>query len=454
MSYKYIFWGILFFGIALFSSCLNSEQVSLDALHDAQIYSFSASAAYDSTGTLANAKFAIDQLNSQIFNRDSLEFGFKPKNAQLSITTAYASAIKLYLSDPDSIYFWNSTDSVAIDRLKTIEVTAQDQTTIKRYDFKLNIHQQDPDILTWTKLQGSYIESPFVEQKTILMDDTFLTFYKTSAGIQLAQTTSPGSVAWQTLSISSLPNNTIVSSILCGYSPNLTNGDIYTAYALDTENNIYSSNNGISWEKIISPHTVKALYAVSPNTPDSVLTILDMNGELKFAKTGYDDFMTFSIKNSNIDFANFPTTEFSCVSFSKSNVHSSKSYIVSGGKTASGSLNDKIWILQEDDNKISSTWVQPAFQTQGSTLFEYDDKIYLLTTGNDEEVKLMISEDIGNTWHVAESNQALPDNFSYRQEASIVVDTNNNIWIFGGISDTNTQFTDVWRGRLNRLAVN
>ena len=454
MSYKYIFWSILFFGIAAFSSCLNSDQVSSDALQDAQIYSFSASAAYDSTGTLANAKFSIDQLNSRIFNRDSLEFGFKPKNAQLSITTAYASAIKLYLSDPDSIYFWNSTDSVAIDRLKTIEVIAQDQTSFKRYDFKLNIHQQDPDILTWTKLQGSYIASPFVEQKTILMDDTFLTFYKTSAGIQLAQTTSPGSVAWQTLSVSSLPDNTIVSSILCGYSPNLTNGNIYTAYALDTENNIYSSNDGISWDKIISPHTVKALYAVSPNTPDSVLTILDVNGVLKFAKTRHDDFMTFSIKNSNIDFANFPTTEFSCISVSKSNVYSSKYYIISGGKTATGSSNNKIWILQEDGNKISSVSVQPAFHIQGSTLFGYDDKVYLLTTGNDEEVKLMISENNGITWHEAENNQALPDNFSYRQEASIVVDTNNNIWIFGGISNTNTQFTEVWRGRLNRLAVN
>ncbi len=454
MSYKYIFWSILFFGIAIFSSCLNSDQVSSEALKDAQIYSFSASAAYDSTGTLANTKFSIDQLNSKIFNRDSLEFGFEPKNAKLSITTAYASAIKFYLSNPDSIYFWNSTDSVAIDRLKTIEVTAQDQTTFKRYDFKLNIHQQDPDILTWTKLQESYIASPFVEQKTILIDDTFLTFYKTSTGIQLAQTTSPGSVAWQNLSISSLPNNTIVPSIMCGYSPNLTNGNIYTAYALDTENNIYSSNNGISWNKILSPHTVKALYAVSPNTPDSVLTILDVNGQLKFAKTRYDDFMSFSIKNSNIDFANFPTTEFSCISISKSKVFSSKYYIISGGKTTSGSPNNKIWILQEDGNKISWTSIQPAFQTQGSTLFGYDDKVYLLTTGNDEEAKLMISKNNGITWNEVESNQALPDNFFYRQEASIVVDTNNNIWIFGGISNTNTQFTEVWRGRLNRLAVN
>jgi len=165
MSYKYIFWGILFFGIALFSSCLNSEQVSSDALQDAQIYSFSASAAYDSTGTLANAKFAIDQLNSQIFNRDSLEFGFKPKNAQLSITTAYASAIKLYLSDPDSIYFWNSTDSVAIDRLKTIEVTAQDQTTIKRYDFKIKYSSAGSGYSDLDKITGKLYRVAFRRTK-------------------------------------------------------------------------------------------------------------------------------------------------------------------------------------------------------------------------------------------------------------------------------------------------
>jgi hypothetical protein len=35
--------------------------------------------------------------------------------------------------------------------------------------------------------------------------------------------------------------------------------------------------------------------------------------------------------------------------------------------------------------------------------------------------------------------------------ASVITDSNNFIWIFGGESGAQAPITDVWRGRLNKL---
>ena len=152
-------------GIIAFSSCLNTNDTEIEFLSDAQIYGITLSAAYDSTRTLANAEFSIDQRASLIYNRDSLDFGFEPKNAYLSLELRYAAAIKLYLHNPDSTYFWNSTDSVDIGRLKYIEIYAQDGITTKKYEFRLNIHQQNPHQLVWTQLTDNYLPFPIDAQK-------------------------------------------------------------------------------------------------------------------------------------------------------------------------------------------------------------------------------------------------------------------------------------------------
>ena len=79
----------------------------------------------------------------------------------------------------------------------------------------------------------------------------------------------------------------------------------------------------------------------------------------------------------------------------------------------------------------------------------------MLTTATESKNVLYISEKgNGIAWNLADSLQALPSSFSYRTNASVIVDEKNYIWIFGGTSERQTELTDVWRGRLNRLAVN
>jgi len=64
----------------------------------------------------------------------------------------------------------------------------------------------------------------------------------------------------------------------------------------------------------------------------------------------------------------------------------------------------------------------------------------------------MYSENYGLDWVAAAQNQSFPPGFDQRTNASIITDAENFIWIFGGISVTQGQLSDVWRGRLNKFA--
>ncbi|MFA6913214.1 MAG: kelch repeat-containing protein, partial [Proteiniphilum sp.] len=68
--------------------------------------------------------------------------------------------------------------------------------------------------------------------------------------------------------------------------------------------------------------------------------------------------------------------------------------------------------------------------------------------------KLMYSENFGLDWVETAENQLFPENFTQRTSASVITDEDNYIWIFGGISGTQTQLADIWRGRLNKFDTN
>lgn len=427
-------------GIIVFSSCLNTNDSAIELSSDAQIYGITLSAAYDSTQTLAKTQFSIDQLFSQIYNRDSLDYGFEPKNAFLTLELRYAAAVKIYLQNQDSTYFWNNTDSVDISRLKHIEVIAQDGVTTKKYDFKLNIHRQNPHLLVWSKLTDNYLPFPIDAQKTVAFNDQFYTYYK--SGPSIKGVASSDGITGTSLDISGLPLTVQFPSILS------TSTGIY---ALDNSNNVYKTTDGFTWMSLPEIYKVKSIYGTLPSvSTDSILITLDDGGVFKFAKT--HDFTSFHVMNAIP--TDFPITQFSATAIKDPTIFWKKYMVLSGGKNADNSLNSKIWIIQEKDNEISTSWKTAPMPIQGSTLFPYDQNIYMLTTSTESKNVLYISEKgNGIAWNLADSLQALPSSFPYRINASIIVDAKNYIRIFGGTSEKQTELTDVWRGRLNRLAV-
>ncbi len=445
---------ILFIGVILFSSCLNNSSTyqSYEPSSDPQLYAFSATARYDSTETLKNAKFSIDQKGvidgkPRVFNPDSLEFGFVPKNALLNVTTkTNGEIISLSLSNPDSSFNWNRQDSVDLSRLKSIEINSEDGKYKMLYEFKLNVHKQNPNIITWVNVEDNYLTAQVNEQKTILLGNSFYTFYR-SNGILTGLLTNRSTPTTHTpFTISGLPANTIISTI-----HTISNGETTTGFALEQLNNVYKSTNGSIWTSTNNMFPVRSILGNMHSAgTDSILVIVENVGKLTFAKS--KDLNSFHLLNDvPVD---FPISGFTSVSFENPLIFSAKFIIVAGGSTASGSLNhNSIWILKESDNKITTLKNIVAEELQGSNLFPYDSKLYLFAQDGAKNI-IYSSENYGVNWTKVNTSQALPTDFTYRKNASVLKDTDNFIWIFGGSAINNTQLSDIWRGRLNRLVVN
>ncbi len=457
MISKYFLWtSVLIVNILLFSSCLGSSD-NIEYPTDPQIYSLSLSSRADTASLLPGVAFTIDQVNGKIFNKKPLPYKFHVDSVKLSITsnpnnyyTFAAVEIGLFKpdSDKDSMYYWRESDSIAIPRLRKIKTTAADGKTQKEYDFQLNIHQADPYIISWQKIEGNYIAGAVESQKTVAFDNKFFTYYRSGGEIKAVYVPiSEAANKEKWVSINNIPNTLTLSSLIATEN---------TLYAMDaTTGNVYRSSNGSSWE--ITPtqtdYEVVALYGELPfTTPGNILVVVNHQGELKFGQAN-TDFSNITPMNRIPD--NLPVKDFSAIKVESGISYATKFIFLSGGTTNNNIQNNDIWVLQQDNGIIKHIVSnRPEDGTiKGSSLFFYDNQPYLVSSSSGKNI-LMYSENWGLHWIKSGENQSFPSNFTVRTNASVITDTNHYIWIFGGISSTNTQIVDIWRGRLNKFILN
>lgn len=437
---------VLIVNLLLFSSCLSSSDNNMEYPTDPQIYAISISSATDTTSLLPGVVFTIDQVNGKLFNREPLPYGFHVDSVMLSLTgsTSYGfSGIEVTL-EPDSSYAWSSSDSIAIPRLRKIKTTAPDGVTSKNYDFQLNIYQEDPYILTWKKIGENYLNSPVESQATILYGDRFYTYYRSGDEIKAVSTEISDTPGWEAVDdLPGIPHTLRLSSLI-------TSGNII--YALDAATGaVYHSPDGAKWSIVQTEYEVKAIYGELPNAAaGNILLAVSHDEKVRFARAS-NDFSDIVLMNDLP--ANMPVIDFTAMKVESKTSYASKFIFLSGGNTTSDALNNDIWILQEDGGVIQYiTSKRPDGILKGSSLFYYDDKPYLIATSAGKNI-LMYSDNYGKDWIKAEENQSFPENFAGRTNTSVVTDADNNIWIFGGISSSNTQLVDIWKGRLNKFAL-
>jgi hypothetical protein len=438
--------------IFILSSCLDSndnERIEYDYSSDAQITALAISSNKDSLKVLPSVQFSINQVASApiIFNRDSLPYLFNVKMVKMDVKTNGASGIKIHLAN-DSTYIWNKTDSVLINELKHLEVFAANGVTTKMYNFKLNTHQQDPDTIYWQNVTNNYINLP-TDQATVANASNFYTYYKVGSSVGLSTSPIVDGETWTDKPISGLPASVVLKSIQIDSAK-----ESEMWYALNADGKVYLSANGLTWTEQSVDLPVNAVYGKLPSfSTDSILAVVKDGDKYKFAKT-----MNFTSMNVLNEIpTGFPVEGFTFTRVNNPLIYTAKYLIVTGGKDINGLQNSKVWVLQEGESKITYTSKSLNFNVKGASMFNYDNKIYMLTSEEDKskEVKNVFytSSNYGLVWSKANSKQALPAGFSYRENMSISVDIKNNIWIFGGVSSNEAQLVEIWKGRINKLYV-
>jgi hypothetical protein len=207
----------------------------------------------------------------------------------------------------------------------------------------------------------------------------------------------------------------------------------------------------VNWNQVVTPYTVKAIYGELPlATYGAILAAAEVEGQLYFVQT--DNFT--AMERLNKIPANMPIKDFSVTAVDLPTFYS-KYLIVSGGTTKENGASNAVWILLENNGSINHiiSRIPNTVSVIGSSLFFYDEKPYLMISTS-EKNKLMYSENFGLDWIEATENQLFPSNFTQRSYASVITDADHYIWVFGGVSNTQTQLTDLWRGRLNKFNTN
>ena len=444
-SIYYLLASLLVMILLLFSSCLNSSEENIEYSPNAQIYAISLTSRTDTTNLLSTTQFTIDQINGKIFNKQPLPFQFHVDSVLLNIrgqsSTGSFSQVMLTL-EPDSTFAWKQTDSIKVNRLRKITTTAPDGKTTKAYSFELNIYQQDPYILSWERRQQNHIPQPIESQATVALHNLFITYWQTGTVIKAMTTLATDGTTWTTVNVTGLPHTGDLSSLVGSGNALFVRDE-----AMGT---VYQSSDGANWEPVTTPFSVKAMYGELPSaTGGKFLIAVNHNDTLKFAETA--DFTAMTLMNRLP--ANMPVKEFSAAKIDDLNSFSIKYILLSGGTKADNTPNNTIWILQKKNGVITyiPSRIPLSFSLKGSNLFFYDNKPYLMTTSPEKNI-LLYSENSGLDWIQTEANQLFPAAFTKRTDASIITDADNYIWIFGGISATQTQLIEVWRGRLNKYS--
>lgn len=441
----------------LLSSCLGSDDNEYEIPKDCQITSFKVD--HDSIlgGQLDTVKFVIDQVNGRIYNPDSLPFGTVIEKVLCTITYASGMAsIEVTPYATDSTYYWDLKDSLDFSQPVKMVTAAYDGIAKKTYIAQVNVHQVVPDSMSWDLYANNVFGFPVKEQKVITWgeeNDEYYYMYTQAAdaskGYSLQSSSVSNARSWTTLSLEGLPAGEVRLSQMTEYDN--------TLYVPTTKGALYQSVNGQKWTLVDQAPSVKTvLGAVKEgglNQSSALAVIIDNNGVLSYAAMSKDlKWITGDAVPTG-----FPVSGFG--SLSSQNMFR-ESLAVVAGKDKDGKLLNSAWSTMTGTSWVLLTDMESDYfdKREGVMLSAYDDK-FCLIGGIDEANKahkdIYFSKDGGVSWILSDTLTVMPVDYKARGFASVLVDKEKYMLIFGGKENNNANELDqIWRGRINRLGFN
>jgi hypothetical protein len=436
--------------IVLMTSCLGSDDnTSTTPLRDAQIATFSLT--NDSVPGLNSVRFTIDQLNGLIFNMDSMAYGTEVELVLCNITFAsYAiNAAITPEAQPDTTFSWVEKDSVNFSKPIKIVVTAVDGVSTKTYTAKINIHQVEPDSLPWERYADNPIPETIREQKVITHsynnEDVYFMYVRTSGDYKLYYAPVADAGRWEELPLSGLSGNDKLISQLTAFGS--------FTYLPSESGALYVSPDGVNWALAGNTPSVRYLLGAlseGRNQSPVLAAIVEEDGGLSFACMNENEEWTMG---ENVHSA-FPLTNFA--SYSYINMYHAYVMLV-GGRDRENQLTNTTWATMNGKDWALLTNEGTGYfeKREGLMLTKYDDKFFLaggINTEGKASKEIYTSIDNGVTWALQDTLVIFPDAYQARGFASVQVDNDNYMLIFGGKTSNDTyQLNEIWRGRINRL---
>ena len=483
--------------IGTLSSCNKKTETEEEIYMPASsvsVTNFSLKSKSGSKVKLDSVFFSIDLNKGVIFNADSLPKGTDiTKLVPVISYVSSASAVTLTQSGGKTTgeinYKTNPNDSVDFSGKVVLKITAEDKTTTRSYDIKVNVHTTEIDTLVWDQLKVTPLpsrqENP-ISQKTVMFDKKSYSFINESDGSY-------------TMSVSTdlVAGEWDKTELDLNFNPNVRsfNATSEKLYVLDTVGVLYSSEDGLSWESTGSTWTnIIGGYG-------DVLLGLRSEGNVLMHTFWPEDAPGYNEAPVSSDFPVEGSSNF--VQFSNDWTTLPIGFMT-GGRLADGSYTDKTWGFDGDHWALLSEGMMPqvadaalvpyfVYRKTLSSLVQTEFSVWMLIGGtlSDDSFnrRIFVSYDNGVNWYAAESYMQLPEHFpglsdldgimvewpktaslkdnwtdaagrnipgmariKYEVEDYKVSWDCPYIYIFGGKNAKGTLNNEVWRGVLNRLS--
>ena len=180
------------------SSCLSSDETTVEYTHDTAITAFSLGSLDRYTKTKAGKdtllkanvtgsdyKFYIDQAQRLIYNVDSLPCGVRDTAILATISSKNSSPILLMdINKTDSVAgYYSSSDSINFSKPRYIRVYSSDYSAYAEYKVIVNVHKELPYEFKWHELaQNNSQLAAFSDLKAVACGDDIYVFGKTADG--------------------------------------------------------------------------------------------------------------------------------------------------------------------------------------------------------------------------------------------------------------------------------
>lgn len=456
--YSYIF---VFLLLSLVGCMSNTDTIVTSSETRVQTFTF-----YEDTTNrgLTEMTYIIEHLSDtgRIYCKDSLPFGTRLDSVVPYVTYKATPALAKYCF-PDTVIISTGADTLDFTKHPDsifLYVLSSDMTQERWYHLDIYAHQSDPYLYVWEQLTDQIFKPQNCKMKVFYGNEKLHLYVNNGFQTQLYQS-SDGS-SWSLVSNAplGLPSSCSVRDILQhGTSLYYVEGD-----------QLYMSDDMVQWTATDFSDKEYGLVNMLMAFHDKPWCILQdrvsKNLFLGIVQEG-DIHPVTSIYglNNGILPSNFPISDFASLSI-KSSSERPRAMVV-GGRSLDGTPVNTRWNFEYEtptnsENMPSAGYrvvdfsiEQPTFHSlTGMSIIQYNDHLIMFGgVDNDMEYRsdILYSDDEGMHWYVPDTAQnRLPETYQSRQQQTVVVDSEDNIYIIGGQTNTQT-FSDVYRGYLNSM---
>lgn len=253
------------------SSCLSSDETTVEYTHDTAITAFSLGSLDRYTKTKAGKdtllkanvkgsdyKFYIDQAQRKIYNVDSLPAGTRTAAVLATITSKNSSPVILMhakqTTNLDSAAYYSSTDSINFSEPRLIRVYSSDYSAYAEYQVTVNVHKELPYEFKWHELaQNNSQLAAFSDLKAVACGDDIYVFGMTAEGTKVLKSAINNGSAWSSITMNvSLSGDAYQSAVAL-------DGKLYIADG----GKVYASADAETWTEVSENADIKQLIGAS-----------------------------------------------------------------------------------------------------------------------------------------------------------------------------------------------